>query len=337
MPEPGAPSFFNKKLGPLPVWAWTGIGGGVAAVGYFFYKRYKTANAAASSTASTSGTGLTTGQYNQLESQIAGLYGANSNYGYGPSGGGYYSGSGSGSSVINVNVPNVVGATIANAQSTLSLSGLIPSGDTTGTDIVSAQSPSANTSVLSGSTVNLVGQAASGSSGNNNTGTGGSGTVSVPNVVGLTVGQAADAINGAGLRGFYDSATIALGANDTSTVTGQSPSAGASVAANSIVTISAGAPAGSGNSSSNSNSQQYAPLTGSNNTLQNAVNNTPPPNSQVVQQIISSNPGVAYGGYTANDNGVITQGYGYYYPGSNGGVTYTANNSNTPQSLSTGV
>jgi len=116
--------FFNKKLGPLPVWAWTAIGGTVAGVGYFLYRRYQSSKSASSSSTSstsstTSNTGTTTSQYNELESQIAGLYGLNSN-----AYGGYYTTSGtSGTSSTGTSTTSTTSTSTSSSPSSTTSTG----------------------------------------------------------------------------------------------------------------------------------------------------------------------------------------------------------------------
>jgi len=147
---------FDQKLGPLPVWGWTVIGAGVAGVGYFLYRRYESAKIKSTSTSSsTTNTGLTTSQYNQLESQIAGLYGANGQYGYG-SGGGFTfpSGTGTGTTTGTTSTTSVASTSTNTGTSTQTSGGgsgtsVTPTGNTSST--TTNTTPPATTS--SGGTV----------------------------------------------------------------------------------------------------------------------------------------------------------------------------------------
>ncbi len=142
---------------------------------------------------------------------------------------------GGGGGTSNVTVPNVVGATQAAADSSITAAGLtvgstgmaaspsVPSGS------VISESPAAGSSVASGSAVNLT--VSSGPS-----------TVNVPNVVGATQAAASTTLTGAGLKvgtvTMATSTTVAAG-----NVISESPAAGTSVAAGSAVnlTVSTGA------------------------------------------------------------------------------------------------
>lgn len=56
-PAPGAggSNVFTRKLGPLPLWGWMGIGLAVA-LGYYFWQKNKAASTASTSTTGTTGT-----------------------------------------------------------------------------------------------------------------------------------------------------------------------------------------------------------------------------------------------------------------------------------------
>jgi DNA-directed RNA polymerase subunit H (RpoH/RPB5) len=192
---------FSKKLGPLPVWAWTSIGAGTAGVGYYFWRKRQESKTGSTSSQS-SNTGTTTQALNGLEGQISDLYGAGSGYNQT-----------SNPTSTTVSVPDVVGLPQEQAYTVLGDDGLKPAGSPTikgKTLIVKTQSPKAGTVVPTGTPVILVSDV-SGNQTIPGAPTGSphpvigapvtiAGNVPVPNIVGKNIEDANAAVQAVGLK-----------------------------------------------------------------------------------------------------------------------------------------
>ena len=127
----------------------------------------------------------------------------------------------------SVTVPNVTGMSVAAADSALTAAGLVPGAHSGDTGTVNGQTPGAGKSVASGSTVDLS------VAGTPATTTAAAKTATVPNVIGVNVGAANDAIRKAGLVPGAHSTSPAA-----SKVNGQTPKGGTKVASGSKVDLS---------------------------------------------------------------------------------------------------
>ena len=129
-----------------------------------------------------------------------------------------------------VNVPNVVGQTETQARATLQQSGLkigklqYSTSDSVDKGNVISQDPEASTSVASGSSVNLV----------VSTGKTNGGTVSVPNLMGLTASEAEQQLSAVGLKG--SSKQDNSDSYEAGKIFAQDPSANTQVSAGSTIT-----------------------------------------------------------------------------------------------------
>lgn len=150
--------------------------------------------------------------------------------------------SGNTSSATTVAVPNVVGDSLADAQSAIQAAGLTFSGPSTGSTVAS-QSPAAGTQVQPGSTVTVT------ASGSTTTPPPASGSVTVPNVVGMSyMPDAYTALMAQGLAISISNLPAAYAGTagfSTAgwTVQSQSPAAGAQVQRGSTVSVTVNAPA----------------------------------------------------------------------------------------------
>lgn len=141
----------------------------------------------------------------------------------------------------NVSVPNVIGMTKATATSTLTASGLTLTVGGGSVDPITAQSPSAGTSVAPGSSVSVTLTTPvvnTGGGGSTTTNPPVSNTVVVPNFVGMSYDQVGSA-NWAGLSPSYNG-TLPAGVSPQTpglTVSSQSPSAGSQVPFGTTVTL----------------------------------------------------------------------------------------------------
>ena len=128
----------------------------------------------------------------------------------------------------SVTVPNVVGKTSAVASSTLGTAGFVvavvpQSSSTVASGVVISQDPLANAGAPAGSTVTITVSSGAGTT-----------NAIVPNVVGKTRTEAANAL---GLAGFKVQAVSQTTTGTADHVTSQSPGAGATASSGSTVTI----------------------------------------------------------------------------------------------------
>ena len=138
----------------------------------------------------------------------------------------------------NVSVPNVVGLTVSAAETAITNADLTPS-LSGGTDPVVSQNPAAGSQVSPTSTVTITGTTSTGGGGG---GTPPPASATVPNVVGMTIAAAENAISNAGL-------VTAIAGGTADPVIAQSPAAGTSVPQGSAVSITATTPSSGGGGS----------------------------------------------------------------------------------------
>jgi hypothetical protein len=189
------PSGFSKKWHGIPVWGWTTGAAAITGIGFWWWK--KRSATAVPATAGTTANGTTTAALNNLQGQLDDMYGPGST-GYGTTSNGS----------DTVSVPDVTGLPQEQALQALTDSGLQPVGSPVIPGkilIVKSTIPKAGTSVANGSEVTLISVPGTYPTGGGNPPPPkkkpvNPGTVSVPEITGKDVEEAAIAVQGAGLK-----------------------------------------------------------------------------------------------------------------------------------------